>query len=85
VHGIRTIVLKGDPEGTGLYTIMLSVPANPRIVASDDRAITPAVQRFMAKRMGARTTEVKASHVPFISQPKEVAKMIEDAAKAAAN
>jgi pimeloyl-ACP methyl ester carboxylesterase len=41
--GIRTVVLKGDPEGTGLYTIMLSVPANTRIAAHDhpdDRVAT---------------------------------------------
>jgi len=52
------------------------------LVASDDRAIKPEVERFMAKRMGAHTTEIKSSHVPFISHPKEVAKLIDAAAKA---
>jgi hypothetical protein len=38
----------------------------------------------MAKRIGATTSEVKASHVPFITHPKEVAQIIEAAASAAA-
>ena len=51
------------------------------IVSSDDRAINPDLERFYAKRAGAKTTEIKASHVPFLSHPKEVAKVIEDAAR----
>jgi pimeloyl-ACP methyl ester carboxylesterase len=53
------------------------------LVASEDRAINPDLQRFMAKRMSATTAEVKASHVPFITHPKEVAKIINAAANAA--
>jgi len=52
------------------------------LVASDDRAIKPELERFMAKRMGAHTKEIKASHVVFISHPKEVATLIDAAAKA---
>jgi len=51
------------------------------IVSSEDRAINPEVERFYARRAGAKTTEIKASHVPFLSHPKEVAKVIEDAAR----
>ena len=43
VAGIRTVVLKGDPDRPGLYTIMLHVPANTRIAAHDhpdDRVAT---------------------------------------------
>lgn len=54
------------------------------LVATEDRAINPDLERFMAKRIGATTSEVKASHVPFISQPKEVVKVIEAAANAPA-
>lgn len=50
------------------------------IVASEDQAINPELERFYAKRMGATTTEIKSSHVPFLSHPKEVAKVIEAAA-----
>jgi pimeloyl-ACP methyl ester carboxylesterase len=43
VAGIQTIVLKGDPNSDGLYTIMLRIPANTRIAAHihpDDRVAT---------------------------------------------
>ena len=49
------------------------------LVTQSDRALNPELQRFMAKRMGAKTTEVNSSHVPFISHPREVAKVIEAA------
>lgn len=52
------------------------------LVTQSDRAINPELQRFMAKRMGAKTTEVNSSHVPFISHPREVAKLIETASAA---
>src|SRR6266404_316689 len=47
------------------------------LVTQDDRAINPDLERFYAKRMGAKTTEIKSSHVPFISHPAEVARLIE--------
>lgn len=50
------------------------------MVAKGDGAIHPDLERFYAKRMGARTREIDASHVPFISRPKEVAQLIEEAA-----
>ena len=52
------------------------------LVTRNDRAINPELQRFMAQRIGAKTTEVNSSHVPFISHPKEVTKLIEAAATA---
>ena len=35
ISGIKTRVLKGDPNSPGLYTIQLSVPPNTRIQAHD--------------------------------------------------
>ncbi len=49
-------------------------------VSTEDRTINPDLQRFMAKRMGAKTIEVKASHVSLISQPGTIANLILDAA-----
>jgi pimeloyl-ACP methyl ester carboxylesterase len=46
------------------------------LVSQEDQAILPELQRFMAKRMGAKTTEIAASHVAFISHPSEVVKTI---------
>jgi len=50
------------------------------IVSTLDQAIAPDEERFFAKRMKATTTELKASHVSMLSQPKAVAAVIMDAA-----
>lgn len=49
-------------------------------VSAEDRTINPDLQRFMAKRMGAKTIEVKASHLALISHPDAIAKLILEAA-----
>ena len=49
-------------------------------VSTEDRTINPELERFMAKRMGAKTIEVKASHVSLISQPDTITKLILEAA-----
>jgi pimeloyl-ACP methyl ester carboxylesterase len=49
-------------------------------VSTEDRTINPDLQRFMAKRMGAKTIEVKASHLGLISQPDAIADLILEAA-----
>ena len=49
-------------------------------VSTEDRTIDPDLQRFMAKRMGAKTIEVKSSHVSLISQPETIANLILEAA-----
>lgn len=49
-------------------------------VSTEDRIINPDLERFMAKRMGAKTIEVKASHVSLISQPQVIADLILEAA-----
>jgi pimeloyl-ACP methyl ester carboxylesterase len=49
-------------------------------VSTEDRTINPDLERFMAKRMGAKTIEVKASHLSLISQPFDIARLILDAA-----
>jgi pimeloyl-ACP methyl ester carboxylesterase len=49
-------------------------------VSTEDRTINPDLQRFMAQRMGAKTIEVKASHVSLISQPDAIAALVLEAA-----
>ncbi len=51
------------------------------IVATEDRSINPSIERTMYKRAGATVTEIKGSHVLFMSNPKAVADVIEAAAK----
>ena len=41
-------------------------------VSTEDRTINPDLERFMAKRMGAKTIEVKASHLSLISHSAEI-------------
>jgi len=50
------------------------------IVAKNDRTVHPELERFYAKRMGAKTHEVESSHVPMLSKPKLVLDVIRTAA-----
>ena len=54
------------------------------LVATDDKMIPPDAQRAMSKRAGATVVEVKGSHSVYVSQPKAVADLIEQAAKSVA-
>jgi pimeloyl-ACP methyl ester carboxylesterase len=49
-------------------------------VSTEDRTINPDLERFMAKRMSAKTIEVKASHLSLISQPDSITDLILEAA-----
>ena len=52
------------------------------IVATSDGAVHPELQRFLAKRMGAKTYEVASSHVPMLSNPSLTIDVIRTAAHA---
>ena len=49
-------------------------------VSTEDRTINPDLERFMAKRMGAKTIEVKSGHLSLISHPDEITRLILEAA-----
>ncbi|OQP40831.1 hydrolase [Niastella yeongjuensis] len=51
------------------------------IVATEDKAINPDIERNMYKRSNTKITEIKGSHVVFVSQPAKVAAVIIEAAK----
>jgi pimeloyl-ACP methyl ester carboxylesterase len=73
------------PISTDAFTHKVTNPAwktKPTwyMVATEDRSINPEQERMMAKRAHATTVEVKASHVAYMSHPKESAKLIEEAA-----
>ncbi|XHS76501.1 alpha/beta hydrolase [Burkholderiaceae bacterium UC74_6] len=51
------------------------------LVAQDDKMIPPPAQRAMSQRAGATVVEVAGSHSVYVSQPKAVVKLIEQAAK----
>jgi pimeloyl-ACP methyl ester carboxylesterase len=50
------------------------------IVSTEDRALSPDLQRWMYQRAHAQVTEIKASHLVYISQPEKVADVILTAA-----
>jgi pimeloyl-ACP methyl ester carboxylesterase len=52
------------------------------VIATDDRALDPAIAQRMAHRAGSTVTLLRGSHLVFVSQPRAVAKVIEAAAHA---
>ena len=50
-------------------------------VSTEDRTINPDLQRFMAKRMGAKTIELRSSHLSLLSHPREVTDLILEATR----
>ncbi len=74
------------PWGAGALSGTISEPAwrtKPSwyLVATDDKMIPPAAQRFMSKRAGSTVVEVAGSHAIYVSQPNAVAALIEKADK----
>jgi pimeloyl-ACP methyl ester carboxylesterase len=53
------------------------------VVATQDRMLNPDLERSMAKRAKSETIELAGSHAIFLSHPREVAALIEKAAKEA--
>ncbi len=50
------------------------------VVSTGDKSLNPIIERRMYKRAGCIVTEINASHVVYISQPKKIAAVIEAAA-----
>jgi pimeloyl-ACP methyl ester carboxylesterase len=51
------------------------------VIARQDKAFDQRMLQDMAKRIGAKVTEVDASHALFMTQPKVIADVIDEAAK----
>jgi len=87
VAGIQTIVLKGDPDQAGAYTIMLRVPAHTRIAAHshrDDRVAT-VVSGTWRLGYGEKFDESKLKALPpgsFYTEPPGQAHFAETAEEA---
>lgn len=52
------------------------------IIATQDRVLDPGRAQWMARRAGSKVTMIRASHAVHITHPREVAKVIEAAARA---
>ena len=73
------------PLAAASFKVKLSIAAwNTKpswyIVATNDRIINPDLERSLAKRMDAKTTEIPSSQVGMLSHPKETAAVIIQAA-----
>jgi pimeloyl-ACP methyl ester carboxylesterase len=51
------------------------------IVADQDRMISPVLEAAFADAMGAKTTHLDSSHLPFLSKPRQTTAVILDAVK----
>jgi pimeloyl-ACP methyl ester carboxylesterase len=85
----RVVCATQKPVHNSVFGATINSPAWKTIpswylVSRQDHALNPDLERFYAKRMGAKTSEINASHVAFISHPKVVARLIEQAATATA-
>lgn len=71
--------IKASAFGEAVSTAAWKTRPSWFVVSNHDRMILPALQRQMAQRIGAKVTELQASHVPQQSQPEAVARVILDA------
>jgi pimeloyl-ACP methyl ester carboxylesterase len=75
------------PLATNAFTEESGVPAWETIpswdvIGTEDHTITRASQLAMANRAGAQITEIDAPHLSMLSDPRAVARVIEQAAEA---
>jgi pimeloyl-ACP methyl ester carboxylesterase len=76
-----------QPLAASAFGDVMGVPAwktRPSwyLVAADDQAIPPDVERMFADRMGATTVTILSSHLAMVSHPDDVAHVIRTAAEA---
>jgi pimeloyl-ACP methyl ester carboxylesterase len=76
-----------QPLATSAFGDVMGVPAwktlpSWYLVAADDQALPPDVERMFAGRMGATTVTIVSSHLAMVSHPDEVAHLIRTAAEA---
>ena len=89
VERSRARVMYAVQQGLSMSTFedVMGVPAwksHPSwyLVATNDEAIPPEAQRLFAKRMDARTVEVRSGHLAMVSHPNDVVTLIASAAAA---
>lgn len=78
---ISQVPLKAEIFGTPITAPAWKTKPSYGIVSTQDRMINPDLERSMYKRANAKVTELKGSHAIFLSQPKMVANVIEEAAR----
>lgn len=69
--------------GTVLENAAWRVKPSWAVIATEDKAFAQEMLHHMADRIGAKVTEVSASHAVFMTQPTVVAETIDEAAREA--
>lgn len=72
-----------DVFGTVLENAAWRTKPSWAVIATEDKAFAQAMLHHMAARIGAKVTEVSASHAVFMTRPAEVAATIDEAAREA--
>lgn len=85
----RVLAVLQPPLPTTTFADKISKAAwetrpNWYIVSTDDRIVSVELERQLAVRLKAKTTELKASHLSILSQPQAVADVILDAVRTVA-
>ncbi len=83
----RVMYAVQQPLAATAFNQVMGLPAwkslpSSYLITTNDEALPPAAQRLFARRMGATVIEVPSSHLPFVSHPRDVVKLIETAAEA---
>jgi pimeloyl-ACP methyl ester carboxylesterase len=76
----RVLYAVQQPLAAAAFENVMGVPAwkslpSWYLVATDDQALPPDVERMFAKRMGATVVEVPSGHLAMVSHPGDVAKL----------
>ncbi len=77
-------------QGPAVYSALTARSGTPAwktipswyVLGTIDKAIPPAIQLFMARRIHAHITRVKAGHLSMVANPRVIAKVITAAARA---
>jgi pimeloyl-ACP methyl ester carboxylesterase len=77
----RVLAVSQKPVAPVCFSTPSGAPAWKQVpswylVSTNDRTINPDLERFMAKRIGATTTEIASSHASPVSHPEEVFQLI---------
>lgn len=75
------VPIKMEVFGTKLNNAAWRTKPSWAVIARQDKAFDGRMLHKMAERIGAKVTEVDASHALFMTQPKVIADVIDDAAK----
>jgi pimeloyl-ACP methyl ester carboxylesterase len=79
---ISQVPINGESFGAKVTTAAWSKKPSYAVIGKHDREINPELLRFMARRANSQTIELDGPHAIFLLHPKQIAALIEKAARA---